>query len=523
MISVVWLKKDLRLHDHAPLLDAAASGQLLLLWLQEPTLWQAPDASARHQTIETYCAQSLATDVQALGGQIWTSAQDALPAFEALRLYCAAHGGLTIYSHEETGNGASYARDLALARWCKQHGIAWHETPRNGVVRRLGSRNDWGKHWAQRMRIAPFEAPKSNELTFFTPALAGFAPLAPLPAAQQDALYLRHTAAGSHARLNYFLSKELRHYRFGMSSPVTAPLHCSRLSTQLAFGVLSVRQTIDAVWERRLVLKDSPLLSGQLQGLKSFEGRLHWHCHFVQKLEDEPRIEFVNMHRGYDGLRENDFNAAHFDAWAAGMTGVPMVDACMRRLNATGWINFRMRAMLMSFAAYHLWLHWREPGLHLARQFSDFEPGIHYAQIQMQSGTTGINAARIYNPVKQALDQDTQGTFIRRWCPELAQLPTDYLSQPWLLTPALQAQYGCILGRDYPTAIVDVTESGRAAKVRFHAWRQQSGMAAVAQQVFEKHGSRSPQRRKAAANSAKNPANPSAKTAQNAPLTLSLF
>lgn len=496
MISIVWLKKDLRLHDHAPLLDAAKAGKVLLLWLQEPTIWAANDASDRHQAVETLCAQSLAADVQALGGQVWTSAQDAVPAFETLRQACAAHGGMTLYSHEETGNAASYARDLALARWCTLHGIAWIETPRNGVVRRLGSRNDWGKHWAQRMRLAPYPAPKLGEITFFNLDLASFTALSAPPLALQNALYLRHTQAGSRARLDYFLSHELRNYRRGMSSPVTAPLHCSRLSTQLAFGVLSVRQTIDAIWERRIVLNDSPLLRGQLDGLKSFEGRLHWHCHFIQKLEDEPRIEYTNMHRGYDGLRENDFHTPHFEAWAAGMTGVPMVDACMRRLNATGWINFRMRAMLMSFAAYHLWLHWREPALHLARQFTDFEPGIHYPQIQMQSGTTGINAARIYNPVKQALDQDAQGTFIRRWCPELAHVPADYLPQPWLLTPSLQQQYGCVLGRDYPLAIVDVAQAGRAAAVRFHAWRQQSGMAAKAQLVFEKHGSRSPQRGK---------------------------
>jgi deoxyribodipyrimidine photo-lyase len=177
----------------------------------------------------------------------------------------------------------------------------------------------------------------------------------------------------------------------------------------------------------------------------------------------------------------------------------------MRRLNATGWINFRMRAMLMSFAAYHLWLHWREPALHLARQFADYEPGIHYPQIQMQSGTTGINAARIYNPVKQALDQDEQGTFIRQWCPELARVPLDFLAQPWLLTPALQAQYGCVLGVDYPVAIVDVAQAGREAKQRFHAWRQKSGMASTAKAVFEKHGSRRSQTRQAKPRAVKKP------------------
>ena len=88
-----------------------------------------------------------------------------------------------------------------------------------------------------------------------------------------------------------------------------------------------------------------------------------------------------------------------------------MVDACMRALTATGWLNFRMRAMVMSFASYHLWLHWRKPALHLANLFTDYEPGIHYSQVQMQSGTTGINSIRIYNPIKQGVDHDPDGVY----------------------------------------------------------------------------------------------------------------
>ena len=81
----------------------------------------------------------------------------------------------------------------------------------------------------------------------------------------------------------------------------------------------------------------------------------------MQKLEDEPEIEFQNFNRGYNGLRESDWNQEWFEAWVAGETGYPMVDACMRCLRHTGWINFRMRAMLVSFASYHLWLHWKKP------------------------------------------------------------------------------------------------------------------------------------------------------------------
>ena len=152
----------------------------------------------------------------------------------------------------------------------------------------------------------------------------------------------------------------------------------------------------------REVLQASRTHSGR--GVSSFESRLHWHCHFIQKLEDQPAIEFSDFHPFIRGIRALDVE--RLTAWSEGRTGVPFVDACMRALQAHGWINFRMRAMLMSFASYNLWLPWRDSGLHLARQFVDYEPGIHWSQCQMQSGSTSINTIRIYNPIKQGMDHD---------------------------------------------------------------------------------------------------------------------
>jgi deoxyribodipyrimidine photo-lyase len=189
-------------------------------------------------------------------------------------------------------------------------------------------------------------------------------------------------------------------------------------------------------------------------------------------------------------LRENDFSDEKFQAWCKGETGFPFVDACMRYLNATGWINFRMRAMLVSFASYDLWLHWQQPALHLARLFADYEPGIHYSQVQMQSGTTGINTLRIYNPIKQSMDQDPDGTFIRSWVPELADLFGPMIHTPWQATDLEQLAAGCVIGRDYPEPIVDHAEASRAARGRFAAVRASTAGKDDRQKVVAKHGSR---------------------------------
>jgi deoxyribodipyrimidine photo-lyase len=149
-----------------------------------------------------------------------------------------------------------------------------------------------------------------------------------------------------------------------------------------------------------------------------------------------------------------------------------------------------MRAMLMSFVSYHLWQHWREPALELARLFLDFEPGIHFSQVQMQSGTTGINAVRIYSPVKQVRDHDPQGAFIRRWCPELELVPDDYLPRPETMPELMQRATNCIIGRDYPAPIVDNGKAYFRAKQRMGALRARAESRAEAREIYRRHGSR---------------------------------
>jgi len=149
----------------------------------------------------------------------------------------------------------------------------------------------------------------------------------------------------------------------------------------------------------------------------------------MQKLEDEPALERRCLHSAYEGLRQDD--QVRRDAWEKGETGLPFVDACMRYLATTGWLNFRMLSMVMAVASYRLWLDLRVTGHHLARQFTDYDAGIHWLQVQMQSGKTGMNTVRIYNPIKQGNDQDPEGVFTWTWVPELASMPDRLLQEPW--------------------------------------------------------------------------------------------
>jgi deoxyribodipyrimidine photo-lyase len=268
-----------------------------------------------------------------------------------------------------------------------------------------------------------------------------------------------------------------------MSSPVTAYQSCSLLSPHIAFGTLSIREVVHAMQKRQRELMLSPTdeTVKWTSAMRSFSARLRWHCHFIQKLEDQPQSEFNNLHTAYNELRTKPINVAYFEAWKDGRTGYPMIDACMRALKATGWINFRMRAMLMSFASYHLWLHWREPALHLARLFVDYEPGIHYSQVQMQSGTTGINALRIYNPIKQGLDHDPNGTFIKKWIPELSHMSINYIHAPWRAPSEMNG---------YPMPIVDEKIARITAANKIYALRRNMQYKMESKRIMVKHGSR---------------------------------
>lgn len=477
--SVVWFKRDLRLHDHKPLALACAQGPVVCLYIVEPSLWQQPDSSTQHYQFIVESLQPLQREVERRGGVFLVQMGEATEVLQALHQQIAfTH----LFSHQETGNAHTFARDKAVVAWCRTRQVQWTELPQFGVVRAMHNRNDWQPAWEafvaqpltpapQRITPPPTWVPQPDQL----PSTRQLGLTQPDKPHRQ-----RGGRAIGEAVLRSFIEQRAQHYRGGISSPLTAPNACSRVSPYLAYGCLSLREVVHTT--RTALQTPSPHATRLKQGLNAFMSRLYWHCHFIQKLESQPDIEWRNLHRGYDNLREPNFNMAHFQALQAGRTGWPMVDACVAMLRDTGWINFRMRAMLVSVAAYPLWLHWQPVGLWLAQEFLDYEPGIHWSQHQMQAGTTGINTTRVYNPIKQAQDHDPHGHWVRQWLPHMRQVPDSWLFEPWLHPQA------SALG--IPMPLVDLAQATRSAKQRVHQLRAQPDIKAAKAAIVERHGSR---------------------------------
>ena len=482
MNVLVWFKRDLRIYDHPALARASGLGAVLPLYIVEPDYWALPDTSARQWDFTAECLTDLRGQLGSVGAPLVVRVGEAV---EVLSRICRQNAITRIISHEETGNHWTYARDLAVKAWARGIGMQWDELPQSGVVRRLRGRNGWAGQRGAYMAADQMESPAA--LQPVAGVEPGLIPQARALKLADDRCPHRQSGGRTHAlgMMDSFLTVRGEPYRFAMSSPVTGERACSRLSGHIALGSVSLREVVQTTTARQ-ALRPGGRWGGSLA---SFQSRLAWRDHFMQKLEDQPSIESRCLQRAAEQLRPRGSDPARLAAWEHGETGLPFLDACMRYLAATGWLNFRMRSMVMSCASYHLWLDWRCTGAILARRFTDYEPGIHWPQVQMQSGTTGMNTPRIYNPVKQGWDQDPTGAFTRRWVPELAAVPDAYLQEPWKWAGA-----GSVLGRRYPDPIVDVASAGRAARDAVWGLRRKPAARAEVAVIVEQHASRAPRR-----------------------------
>ena len=452
-INLFWFKRDLRLEDNPALTKAVQAGKpLLLIYVFEPSLIHDPHYSAKHfnfikETLSGLQRQlnNFQAELHLFEGEVVEILDSIQSKFNISNLFSTLEIGLTI----------THRRDNLVKKWCSQEDVNWIEDLQYPVFRGLKNRLSWRKDIMEFML---------GELNIFDPQcrfiekselqLSSFVADGDYLKTKDHLLQKGGRNEGSRYVESFFKGR-IKNYSIHLSKPELSRSGCSRLSPYFAWGCFSIRE----IYQRALEEKKQSPWGKQLN---AFMSRLVWQSHFIQKFESETRMEFEPINKAFGKLNQ-PHKPEFVNAWKEGKTGYPLIDAAMRCVVKTGYLNFRLRAMVVSFLTHHLNQPFTSGSAFLAQHFLDFEPGIHYPQFQMQAGLTGINIVRVYNPTLNAQKHDGDASFIKSHLPELADLPNAFAIEPWKLTAFEEMMYSFNYGIDYPKQIVDIAETRKKA------------------------------------------------------------
>lgn len=477
-INVVWFKRDLRLHDNEAIWNALQGDKpVLLLYVFEHILLNDPHYDARHWNFIKQSLQDINSELEQYNSKVLIVNSDITSAFNQIQnLYKVEK----VFSHQETGIEITYQRDKDFTRYCRNNSIEWVENINNGVIRGLKNRVEWFENWNAYMEKdqLSFKVEESQLLSasdieelenYFSPYS--------IETTKNKSFQKGGRTTGLKYAQTFFESRH-EEYMHQISKPEKSRYHCSRLSPYFAWGNLSVRE----IYQKGQKVKNNH----NRRHIGAFISRLRWQAHFIQKFEMEHTMEHASVNKGYHKLKKS-ISEKYQEAWQNGLTGFPLVDASMRCLQETGYLNFRMRALVVSFFTHILWQPWQAATTHLSKLFLDFEPGIHFPQMQMQAGETGINNLRIYNPIKNGMDHDEEAVFIKKWVPELRNLDTQFAHQPYLMTTLEQNMYNFELGKDYPAPIVDIKSSRKFASDILWNMKEDPEVKKESERILKRH------------------------------------
>ena len=464
MTDLIILNRNLRLHDNPAMHFGSLRSNYLVIYLYDKTYWKGNGKSMRQLKFSNDCLAELNDGLKKFDSKvnIFEGTFDDLKIWIKKNFY-------DFFIHINHCTDIKYFRD-GFSKFTDSFPGKINVYNDFGLQLNNFDRDSWSRNWNKIMDSQILENPKKSKLKLDTKLLnfSSFSNKVKNSLVNLDNIQ-KGGSSQAYQLLESFLSERCKDYRVKMSSPIQSEQSCSRLSPHFTFGSISIREVYQ-------ILNKYYSKSQNKSDLYSFKKRLYWHCHFIQKLHTEPELEFYSMHRMCDQLRlEQDDEL--IDKWFNGETGFPFLDACMKYLHRYGWINFRMRAMIMSFASYNLWQPWQKTSPLLAQLFTDYEPGIHISQVQMQSGVTGINLPRIYSVSKQSQDQDPDAIWIKSILPQLNEV------DPKLV-------HTSELNNIYIPQIVDLKSSARDARERIWSIRKSYEFKKEAAAVYLRHGSR---------------------------------
>ena len=465
--AIWWVRRDLRLTDNQALVASAASAeQVVPVFVLDPALLAAPDVAEQRLAFLLEGLRALDADLRARGSRLVVRRGE--PRDELARLLgdCSAHA---IFAEEDNWPYAQ-RRDSGIARDLPLHlvsGLTVHRP--DAVLKQDGTPYQVFTAFSRRWRRLPLPGPTlAAPRRLVTPASVVSLPIPAEPTLSRDVPFPPGEREARRRLTEFTNGEDAPIYRYGQERDQPGTEGTSRLSPYLRFGMLSARQAVAAA----LAAMDAAPDASAQQSAETWLQELVWRefyqailFHFPQVLEQSFRPELRNV-----GWRDDE---GDFAAWCAGHTGYPLVDAGMRQLAQTGWMHNRVRMLAASFLTKHLLIDWQRGERYFMQHLVDADPAANNGGWQWCAGT-GTDAApyfRIFNPVLQGKRFDPQGRYVRRWVPELADVPSTTVHQPWKMSQQEQRAAGCVIGRDYPSPIVDHRHARERALAAYRAAR----------------------------------------------------